>query len=105
MLKRVIAEHEGQDNKLMCGFVGYVDPMHGFHANVLSICAIRSAIVTGRRRPVDGRDRTGGRCLAHRRLSIIDTRSVGQQPMVSASGHVVIAFNGEFMAIELPERR
>ena len=34
--------------------------------------------------------------LAHRRLSIIDTRSVGQQPMVSASGHVIIAFNGEF---------
>ncbi len=40
-------------------------------------------------------DPSMGVSLAHRRLSILDLSSSGHQPMASASGHYLIAFNGE----------
>lgn len=40
-------------------------------------------------------DAEAGVALAHRRLSILDLSPAGHQPMLSASGQYVIAFNGE----------
>ncbi len=40
-------------------------------------------------------DEAAGVALAHRRLSVLDLSPAGHQPMVSASGRYVIAFNGE----------
>ncbi|MGQ0649199.1 MAG: asparagine synthase (glutamine-hydrolyzing) [Gemmatimonadaceae bacterium] len=40
-------------------------------------------------------DPENGLALGHRRLSIIDLSPLGAQPMVSASGRYVLAFNGE----------
>jgi asparagine synthase (glutamine-hydrolysing) len=84
----------------MCGFAGFVD-LHGrvgtSHESANAVLASMAGQLV-HRGPDDGgvhfdsATRVG---LAFRRLAILDLSPAGHQPMVSASGRFVIAFNGE----------
>lgn len=79
----------------MCGLTGYwgSQPATDLKCAVL---AMADAIV--HRGPDDAgawADESAGLALGHRRLSIVDLSAAGHQPMHSASGRWVIAFNGE----------
>jgi asparagine synthase (glutamine-hydrolysing) len=76
----------------MCGIAGFLS------AEVDGQIALAMANELIHRGPDDSGvwcNETSGVALAHRRLSILDTSPEGRQPMVSASGRYVIAFNGE----------
>ncbi|NCB26949.1 MAG: asparagine synthase (glutamine-hydrolyzing) [Bacteroidia bacterium] len=81
----------------MCGFAGFL----GF-GNLDTGSVTRVAIGMGEAIAHRGPDDSGvwqdslvQVALVHRRLSILDVTPAGHQPMVSASGRYVIAFNGE----------
>lgn len=82
----------------MCGLVGYLGSVacsSGVEPGVLLQQMADSIISRG---PDDSGiwiDKDAAIGLAHRRLSIIDLSPAGHQPMASASGRYVIAFNGE----------
>lgn len=82
----------------MCGFVGFLG---GLAVNGLSgdeAMLRRMADTIAHRGPDDAgywSDREQRIGLGHRRLSIVDLSPAGHQPMPSASGRYVIAFNGE----------
>ena len=82
----------------MCGFAGYIacdfdDPRIGTRAQV-SAKARKKALKTIENRGPDAKGEWQDQhiWLGHRRLSIVDTTSRGNQPM--AYGNSVIAFNG-----------
>jgi asparagine synthase (glutamine-hydrolysing) len=81
----------------MCGIAGLWLPQLA-SAEALQAQARLMADVIAHRGP-DGAgvwcDTAAGLALAHRRLAILDLSSAGHQPMLSASGRYVIAFNGE----------
>jgi asparagine synthase (glutamine-hydrolysing) len=80
----------------MCGLAGIISdsiPPDGFEATLR-----RMGDAIAHRGPDDSGtwvDSSAGVGLVHRRLSILDLSPAGHQPMVSASGRFVIAFNGE----------
>jgi len=80
----------------VCGFVGYV----GTQAPVTRQRLVHMRDTLSHRGPDDAGVYISKRRVAvglgHRRLSIIDTRRVGRQPMASPSGKTCIAYNGEF---------
>jgi len=79
----------------MCGFSGYLSTVKLDHAAEL-LQRMGNAIT--HRGPDDSGvwcDTDAGIGLSHRRLSIVDLSPAGHQPMPSASGRYVIAFNGE----------
>ena len=81
----------------MCGFVGYAGQQAPFYVKTR---LKRMRDVLTHRGPDDAGLWTESEHvsvgLGHRRLSILDTRKLGRQPMTTADGQVTIAYNGEF---------
>ena len=82
----------------MCGIAGFW--MQGASRAPIEATAIVRAMADRiRHRGPDDHglwsDADGSYFVAHRRLSILDTSAAGHQPMVSASGRWVVAYNGE----------
>jgi asparagine synthase (glutamine-hydrolysing) len=80
----------------MCGVAGYLRTGAGSASTGQALRSMATALV--HRGPDDGgcwMDPEAGIGLAHRRLSILDLSPAGHQPMQSACGRYVIAFNGE----------
>jgi asparagine synthase (glutamine-hydrolysing) len=82
----------------MCGIAGFL--AHGWSAGdgdpKQTIIAMTDAI--RRRGPDDSGawiDPENGYAIGHRRLAIIDLSAAGHQPMASADGRFILAFNGE----------
>src|ERR1039457_7006560 len=82
----------------MCGFAGLLDPAGARGADELTALARTMAETLVHRGPDDGgawADPEAGIGLGCRRLAVIDLSAEGHQPMVSASGRFVVAYNGE----------
>lgn len=82
----------------MCGLTGFwqLQPASGFEG--LQAAARRMAQGLHHRGPDDGGtwvDGSVGLALGHRRLAVVELSAAGHQPMLSASGRWVVAFNGE----------
>ena len=81
----------------MCGIAGFLMPPGLTSSSDSESWARRMAGALLHRGPDDVGvwSDSSGIALAHRRLAILDLSVAGHQPMVSASGRFVIAFNGE----------
>jgi asparagine synthase (glutamine-hydrolysing) len=82
----------------MCGLAGIIDAQRRGDETSLTRIATAMADSIRHRGPDDGGswcDAQSGFAVGFRRLSIIDLSPLGHQPMVSACGRWVIAYNGE----------
>ena len=82
----------------MCGFVGFIGKPGVLDADEMERLAARMAERLDSRGPDDAGtwvSPAAGIAIGHRRLAVIDLSAAGRQPMVSASGRSVIAYNGE----------
>jgi asparagine synthase (glutamine-hydrolysing) len=87
----------------MCGIAGFLDPRGTTDRASLEAAARGMARAIAHRGPDDEgawADADAGIALGHRRLSIVDLSPEGHQPMASATGRYVIAFNGEIYNFE-----
>jgi asparagine synthase (glutamine-hydrolysing) len=83
----------------VCGIAGFVQC--GLVADEALACVRGMTAAIAHRGPDgDGHWVDGPIALGHRRLSIVDLSPTGTQPMHSASGRYVIAFNGEIYNFE-----
>lgn len=82
----------------MCGFTGFLSAAGVVDSNPTQYLLRQMANEIAHRGPDSGGywvDPAAGIGLAHRRLAIVDLSTAGSQPMASASGRFVLAFNGE----------
>ena len=82
----------------MCGLAGLLLPQPRLHGDALAAQAQAMADALAHRGPDDAGvwvDAQAGIALSHRRLGILDLSPLGHQPMVSADGRYVLAYNGE----------
>ncbi|MGO0999545.1 asparagine synthase (glutamine-hydrolyzing) [Lysobacter sp. CA196] len=82
----------------MCGLAGLLCPRTDIgHEHLLELAGAMGDALRHRGPDDDGvwADAGQGIALAHRRLSILDLSPLGHQPMASADGRYVIAYNGE----------
>lgn len=80
----------------MCGLTGFISSPD--NATTLAAHGRAMADALRHRGPDDDgiwTDANAGVCLAHRRLAIVDLSPAGHQPMASAGGRFLIAYNGE----------
>lgn len=83
----------------MCGLTGFLRPSADRNAQDLRCLVARMAGTLRHRGPDDEGtfvEESAGFALGFRRLAIIDLTPAGRQPMESASGRFLMAFNGEF---------
>jgi asparagine synthase (glutamine-hydrolysing) len=81
----------------MCGLTGFFSPGGIRHRDAAGVIE-RMRDTLAHRGPDDAGvwlDPDAGIALGHRRLSIVDLSPAGHQPMASAAGRYLLAFNGE----------
>ncbi|WP_431634895.1 asparagine synthase (glutamine-hydrolyzing) [Dyella sp. KULCS107] len=91
----------------MCGLTGMLLPSPEQPDDTLRALASAMNEALHHRGPDDHgiwSDAQAGIVLAHRRLSILDLSALGHQPMVSADGRYVIAYNGEIYGFQTLRR-
>lgn len=82
----------------MCGVIGFWEARRSRRTTELEMTAEAMAGTLSHRGPDDQgvwADAAIGLALGHRRLAILDLSPEGHQPMESADGRYVLAFNGE----------
>ena len=81
----------------MCGFTGFLGKFLSDPSNVTALLAAMGERIhtRGPDSADTWHDASAGIGLSHRRLAIVDLSPAGSQPMQSASGRYVSAFNGE----------
>ena len=81
----------------MCGLTGFIAPGRCASPELAHTVQAMTAAIA-HRGPDDAgfwTDRDAGLAIGHRRLAVLDLSPAGHQPMESACGRFVIAFNGE----------
>ncbi|TYB85610.1 asparagine synthase (glutamine-hydrolyzing) [Oceaniovalibus sp. ACAM 378] len=89
----------------MCGLTGIFGSTERSEDELRKTVAGMTAALRHRGPDADGVWADGGMALGHSRLSILDLSPAGAQPMHSACGRFVIAFNGEiYNHLEIREK-